>query len=207
MSADKRSVSTDALATLGTIIESGDRDAIHLAVMPIVASEALRPAQHIGIKDGKATAHADKMLGIVDPFLTKNVEEGQKFWLIVYPRQITSLRHVWSHPDFEDQKIDKLVQAESELWLRNWCEINDVPSYDHVVAAVMGEMFDSPDEESWGRSGYVVDKDADDHFPEGYITFLGRDAHCSIPPEFWVHLKNVTGKDPVNKVSYFSCSC
>src|SRR5690348_4912807 len=100
MSADKRSTHTDALATLGTIIEDGGRDAIHLAVEPIEAGEQLYPGQHIGIVDGKASTKAKKKLGIVDPFIDGFVPKGQKFWLIVYPRQITSLRHVWEHPDF-----------------------------------------------------------------------------------------------------------
>lgn len=47
MSADNRSISTDALATLGTIIKDGGRDAIHLAVEPVIAGEELRPAADI----------------------------------------------------------------------------------------------------------------------------------------------------------------
>ena len=43
MSADKRSVTTDALEPLGTIIGEGEkRDAIHLAVEPMTADERLR---------------------------------------------------------------------------------------------------------------------------------------------------------------------
>lgn len=38
MSADKRSIHTDALHTLGTIIGEGEkRDAIHIAVEPCIA--------------------------------------------------------------------------------------------------------------------------------------------------------------------------
>jgi hypothetical protein len=65
---DKRSVSTDALETLGMIIsENEKRDAIHLAVEPVIAGEKLFPAQDIGIRDGKAYSTADHV-GIVDPF-------------------------------------------------------------------------------------------------------------------------------------------
>lgn len=99
---DKRSVSTDALETLGNIIEGGGRDAIHLAVEPIVAAEKLYPGQDIGIVDGKATTKTDKKLGIVDPFIKGFVPEGAMFWLVVYPRRITSLRHIWTHPEFDD---------------------------------------------------------------------------------------------------------
>ena len=52
---DKRSVSTDALETLGTIIGGGQgRDAIHLAVEPIEAAIDLYPGQDVGLVDGKA---------------------------------------------------------------------------------------------------------------------------------------------------------
>lgn len=44
------------------------RDAIHMAIAPMVAEEQLSPGQHVGIKDGKATMCA-KHIGIVDPFL------------------------------------------------------------------------------------------------------------------------------------------
>ncbi|MFP3645186.1 hypothetical protein [Paraburkholderia sp. SIMBA_054] len=112
--ADKRAVATDALETLGMIhFKPEARDAIHLAVEPITAGERLRPNDDIGIYKGKAYQAGErqfagevvhvKALGKVDPFLPNNkfVTEGQRFWLVVYPRMITSLRHVWDHPDFK----------------------------------------------------------------------------------------------------------
>jgi hypothetical protein len=104
--ADKRSVHTDALETLGMIhFKPEARDAIHLAVEPVTAGEDLLPGEHIGLYvDG--TAHKDlRHIGIVDPFLPKSgVKKGQRFWLVVYPRMVTSLRHVWDHPDFPKGK-------------------------------------------------------------------------------------------------------
>lgn len=102
-SADARSVTTDALETLGMIhVEQQKRDAIHLAVEPVIAAMTLVPGEHICLgENGLATvAPPSKALGIVDPFLTTPVEAGESFWLVVYPRRIKSLRHVWEHPDF-----------------------------------------------------------------------------------------------------------
>lgn len=106
---DKRSVSTDALETLGKIHTRQEyRDAIHLAVEPVEAGENLFPGTHVYIKDGKAfnvgfsQTDALRAVGIVDPFISVKVEQGQRFWLVIYPRMITSLRHVWSHPAFEE---------------------------------------------------------------------------------------------------------
>jgi hypothetical protein len=103
---DKRTVFTDALETLGTLIdEHQKRDAIHLPVEPVIAGEELSQGQNIGLgEDGLAYAtlglcRNEKHLGIVDPFLDYFVNAGERFWMIIYPRKITSLRHVWEHPD------------------------------------------------------------------------------------------------------------
>lgn len=189
MSADKRSVHTDALATLGTIIDDTQkRDAIHLAVEPCIAGEELRPGQDIGIFKGRAMSRALKMLGIVDPFLKENVKEGEMFWLIVYPRQITSLRHVWEHPDFHDiaeEKNSEESKAASEKWLREFCRTADCPSYEDVIREIV--------------SGNAFDRD--------YLYFSGMDAHGSIPDEFWTHVEVVTGMEMQERPKYFTCSC
>lgn len=68
---DKRSVATDALETLGTIIDDKQkRDAIHLAVMPVIAGVVLPPGMHVSATNGVAMpAVPGEGLGIVDPFL------------------------------------------------------------------------------------------------------------------------------------------
>ena len=104
---DKRSVSTDALETLGTIHTRKERrDAIHLAVEQVTCGLLqLYPGQHILINEkGEAIGvEPGKGMGIVDPFLTSAVTPGDRFWFVMYPRQVHSLRHVWSHPAFPDE--------------------------------------------------------------------------------------------------------
>ena len=208
MSADKRAVSTDALATLGTIITDGGRDAIHLAVEPVVAGEKIWPGQDIGLKDGRAynqaSIHGIKYLGIADPFLKEAIMPEQKFWLIVYPRQITSLRHVWEHPDFvaTEEKIDsgevvfkaavtiqtsgKTPQQISEEWLRAYADEID-ESYENLMSVADSHQ---------GGGNY----------PD-YIIQGGRFEGESTPDEFWEHYALVRGvKNPVRS-SFFSCSC
>lgn len=113
MSADNRTPHTDALATLGMLhTQTEGRDAIHLGVEQVTAGETLERGQPIGfLEDGKvygswlgcdtANEHYPKCVGIVDPFLDTPIYKGQKFWLVVLPRQITSLRHVWEYHDFK----------------------------------------------------------------------------------------------------------
>lgn len=106
--AEKRSVSTDALETLGKIIGPDEkRDAIHLAVENAIAGQTLNPGDNIGFLPDGTVGYCAKPLGIVDPFLKSPVKAGQRFWLVVYPRQITSLRHVWSHPSFPEKQEEK----------------------------------------------------------------------------------------------------
>jgi len=88
---------------LGAIIDGPcGRDAVHVAVAPVEASCELKPGTHVRLtSSGKATYCKPEMaIGIVDPFLTESVKEGQRFWLCLLPGTITSLRHVWTSPAF-----------------------------------------------------------------------------------------------------------
>ena len=106
---DKRTPHTDALETLGMIhFKPEARDAIHLAVEPVnCGTVPLVPGERIGIVDGTAypAGTNDKTgkvpyHGIVDPFLSAAVKPGERFWFVMRPRLVQSLRHVWEHPDF-----------------------------------------------------------------------------------------------------------
>lgn len=188
-----RKVSTDALETLGTIIdENQKRDAIHIAVLPVRAGRTLKPGEDIGIEDGLATT-VDEPTGIVDPFLKANVKKGQMFWMLLYPRMVTSLRHVWSHPAFEGDnqpvtakptKRDPEIQR-SQTWIQNWADDNDV-DYDVLMQGAKSYL---------SRGEYLC---------EG-----GRWEGTHLDEEFWDHYEIVTG-DTVKedkRSSFFSCSC
>ncbi|WP_199272495.1 hypothetical protein [Paraburkholderia acidisoli] len=153
MSADKRSVATDALETLGTIIDGSQaRDAIHLAVEPVIAAHNMEPGAHVGLMaDGRASEIADKHVGIVDPFLKDGVCAGERFWLVVYPRQITSLRHVWEHPDFARSPDVTLAPqySESEQWIRNFADRVSL-QYDILMDGAR-DWVDSQKRGSWGE--------------------------------------------------------
>lgn len=197
MSADKRKISTDALETLGTIIGPEEkRDAIHLACIPIRAPTYLVPGEHVNSSGFRCPPYATDAVGIVDPFLRRGVEIGEWFWLIIYPRKITSLRHVWSHPAFEEEEKEIHLyglapapdKAKSEEWLRNFIKNADCPDYETVIAKALDNR------DSWSSE---------------YLHFIDRDAHGDIPPEFWDHLEVVTGRKILeeNRAKYFSCSC
>lgn len=189
---DKRNVSTDALETLGTIISEGEkRDAIHLAVEPITAMEKLYPGQDVGLVEGGAGA-CDKPLGIVDPFLKAPVFPGQRFWLVVYPRQIHSLRHVWTHPAFPDeagtpteQAVSDDPKAKSQKWIEGFAERLD-QTYTRLMSAAA----------RWNESGDYT-RDDSETYKDYWDEF----------PEFWKHYEIVTGEAVESKEAFFTCSC
>lgn len=111
---DKRTPHTDALDTLGYIHQQEEgRDAIHLGVEQVTAGQKLKAGDHIGFGEDGLVYKTNKVtkVGIVDPFLNGDLHEGQKFWLVVYPRKITSLRHVWTHPDFPEKEQPLVLDA------------------------------------------------------------------------------------------------
>lgn len=203
MSADNRTVHTDALATLGTIIsENEKRDAIHLAVIPTVAQHSLRPGEHV-----QATGDVGpNPVGIVDPFLpARGVRRGEWFWLVIYPRQINSLRHVWTHPAFPDEKPQEIEQCQTkiredaETRLRAITDSWEGPDYDTFVKlAINGRAGDENDSQYYGNSWNIEGE---------YIYSYGRDASGEIPPEAWDLVETITGKKVKDRPQYFSCSC
>lgn len=198
MSADKRTVTTDALETLGTIIsENEKRDAIHLAVDNAIAAHTLRPGEDVGFLPDGTAGTCEKPLGIVDPFLKNAVKKGERFWLVVYPRKITSLRHVWEHPDFQMAE-DKPIKPSLDLrknsieWLQ--AEASKLGVYDYEELLVHAEYYLMDK----GNGGYGEYWSQGDRF-EGE----------SIPDEFWDHYEIVTGKyaPKEHRGSFLSCAC
>jgi len=218
---DKRKVSTDALETLGTIIsETEKRDAIHLAVEPMVAKETLWPSQHVNadgkhvflIKNINRNDCPAEAVGIVDPFLKEPVEQGQRFWLVLYPRTIKSLRHVWEHPAFPPSELQTLPEAaekESEVekskkWIQDFViecqEYENEIDYDYIKKESL----------TYNNIMRFADEwvDSNQTYPE-YFYVSESLRNKGLPQEFWDHYEIVTGKkvEEKKKENFFTCSC
>lgn len=185
---DNRTPHTDALDTLGRLLDdTAKRDAIHLAVYPVVAGEHITAGDHVRLgPDGKAyIAHTYReAIGIADPFIVETtwpgtkpsrsvIAYGSRFWLVVLPRTITSLRHVWEHPAFpasgecdvapvaatptaEPASATAEAVAASEQWLRDFCDNADCPGYDAVMDVILkGEWRDENHSDDAYYSGGV----------------------------------------------------
>jgi hypothetical protein len=191
----------DATATMGAILpdDVGGRDAVHVAVVAATAAHELKPGQDVAA-DGTIT----NPIGIVDPYLKREVMPGQRFWLFLYPRTITSLKHQWTHPAFADDDASATYsppaqKVESERWLKNFAE-RQYHDYDQLIkAATLDEGASVSFEDDYDYCGARKEVE--------YLHFSGVSAHGEIPAEFWTHVEIVTGKKIGCKPSYFSCSC
>lgn len=213
----KHTTHTDALDTLGTIIGPDEkRDAIHLAVFPLQAGENLMRGWHVKLGEAgcalmRDSTSDDAAVGIVDPFLDQPVRAGEWFWLVVYPRQITSLRHVWEHPAFPPSGETEPPAApetkdEAEAWLRQWLgDQGDNPGFDAVMAVIETGSWCPNPEERWDLSGEYGDGWGDG--PS--LHFRGTDAHGDIPDEFWDHVDVYLGRTvPADeRATHFTCGC
>ncbi len=123
---------------LGKLIEGvAHRDAVHIAVAPVVAGIPLKPGQHVMVVDGQAFATIlEDCIGVVDPFLQQDVKTGQRFYLFLYPNTITSLRHVWSHPAFKTRVPGGVEAIREELKRTVAQRLMDEPRYGIDVPAV-----------------------------------------------------------------------
>ncbi len=172
--------------TIGKLIDATQqRDAVHIAVAPVLAGERLDPGEKVFFKLNDTTtawAHSEKAaVGIVDPFLSASVYSGERFWLFLYPNTITSLRHDWTHPEFKHETKDS-----SERWLR-----------DFIAGASYGEN-DGQYEEVLAAAVRNTDYE--------YLC-LGFEIHGEIPQDFWHHIEVVTGKKTQARPNRFTCSC
>ena len=180
----------DALDTIGSTIDNWKhkRDAVHIAVLPAQAHARLRPGQPVGYKNGVANETAPHV-GIVDPFLgPAGVEFGQTFWLFVFPRTITGLQHIWTHPDLPEMgELREQTPSEAEQTLREEGSYVGL-SLEAIVRAAR----------SYNKDG------------EAYYTGT-EEVYLSDSEKFWAAYEAFTGDKPTDKTqadgNFFRCAC
>lgn len=189
------------------------RDAVHLAIAPVMAGVKVFPGEDVCFqkdKDGnldtttvvscERSDQNSNAVGIVDPFLKDAVWPGQRFWLFLYPGTITSLKHNWTHPAFKKEKEDATATPESTnldlqeamIWMQDFAQRVGL-SYSEVIQA--------------GRE-FVADGE--------YFTQYGTETARSAmyEPEtkavYWKNFEIITGIKPdaaARDGEVFSCSC
>ena len=213
MSEDKRKVSTDALETLGMKIDhTQKRDAIHLAVEPVMAKNILQPGDHVSACGRHTYRGSDVAVGIVDPFLERAVHPGEWFWLVIYPRHIHSLRHVWTHPSFPDEIKEESEIEKSKKWMENFGKnIQWIKDNENIMQIGI-------DYETIMRLANKWSENENNQFESGSFSTIYNDVdtqsiHSEFSDgeikEFWLHYEIITGmKVEENlKRDFFGCCC
>lgn len=134
----------EAVKTIGHLIDAtAQRDAIHVAILPVVADKRMCPGDEAGfVEEGnrELVGPITPAVGIVDPFLKEPVRKGDRFWLFLPPGSITSLRHDWTHPAVSDAPQPKFPESEmdpkevSRKWLLDYAARLNCYDKDPVAA-------------------------------------------------------------------------
>lgn len=167
---------------------SSERDAVHVATVLVQATERLFPGMRVGFVqedvNNTLVGAVENTVGIVDPFLDHPAEEGEWFWLLLYPNTITSLRHEWVHPAFN--KTTEFKKARQ--WMEDFaldCRVG----YEDLMQAAS----------NWLDSGDMFCQSTED----------GREEMWDNNDQFWVMYKVLTGTSvpEEKKENFFTCAC
>lgn len=185
----------------GVPVDGALRDAVHIAVAPMVAAEILRRGARVALTD-EGTAHeSDDGVGIVDPYRNSHVKRGERFWLFLYPQTITTLRHEWTHPAFPDAQavsvaVDPAGVAEAKAEIAQIAEAMGADeygerpmTYDRLMTAADLWIVTGRHEVERGGTSWQTEEFSHERFWRAYAVVTGR-----LVPE---------GKDE----NFFSCSC
>ena len=181
--------------SIGSMIEGvAHRDAIHIAIAPVIAGEPdLRPGTRIGFAafSNEIVRARKDGIGIVDPFLSETPLKGQRFYMLLLPNTITSLRHDWSHPAFSSHEKHGGETAASEEWLMNY--------------AFRVREYDAERGREYAYGKFMED------VRNGTIFYYGSDCHGAYDvkeaDELYRHLSVVLERDVGPDSFEFSCSC
>lgn len=77
----------------------GDKDAVHAPIVAVRAANYLEVGCRVKLnKHNEAIKGSDRdYLGVVDPFLDKDVRRGGLFWMVVRPDKVGEVSHTWVH--------------------------------------------------------------------------------------------------------------
>jgi hypothetical protein len=206
-----------AQENIGKLIDDDqERDAVHMAMAPVTADECLMPGENIGfLTNGTELVGGEsnlidnggegvEFIGIVDPFLQKPVEKGQRFMMWLYPNTVTSLRHAWVHPSFEN--LYPKPEHANPLMIE---PVEPVKRLDMAYIAAREWMERFADDDCDLNYDEIMEG-AEDYLKNGATLFDGPKYDGSYAgSEFWENFQVLTGReiDEDKRGSFFSCSC
>ena len=188
--------SPDVLGKLAR--EGAKRDAVHVAIVPVTCDEVVVPGEPLAVVDGQVkrlvSANEQPAVGIVDPFLLKQEEihPGERFYLLLWPGSILSLRHEWTHRAFDGP------EGEDVYWIHSFADLLGV-DYDTLISDAGEYVKDTSYYRNMGSNMRYEDADSEDW------------------EEFWERYERVSGNPKARELigerggstswGFFSCSC
>ena len=175
---------------LGELLHGDEeRDAIHVAIAPVIAVETLAPGVDVGfVKPGdfETVGHSPaNPVGVIDPFLDRAVKKGERCWMLLFPGTITSLKHKWTHPAFEtnNEDIEWITELATSIGM-TYCSFMEAAK-------------------AFEDDGKITHRGSDERYS---------DISSFTWEEFWERYSRVTGEDPWlgrddKKWPFFTCSC
>lgn len=174
--------------SIGHLIADGvtvERDAVHVAILPVRAAENLVPGTHVGVVSKGLELKVGlvaPLIGVVDPLLPEIVLKGQRFFLWMYPHSVKSLKHVWTHP-VVDNAAEKL---KAKIWLEDFAEEIGI-SYKELMQGAENHI---------DHGGYVT------------LNYDTPDVVYKKASEFWKHYEIMSGQSPSDAEDmFFTCAC
>ncbi len=125
-------------ATLGypQHASSTARDAVHVPIILLQATERFSPGEHFKIEAGnqaiKVSGRKAGGLGIVDPFINRDIGRGEYFYGCLYPNTVVGMVHKWVHPDLPDEC--PYSTEEDKAWVKSFAE-SFGQTYESLMAA------------------------------------------------------------------------
>jgi hypothetical protein len=191
------------------------RDAIHIAIAPMIAHENLWAGVKVMLVRGSTThvrqcdpdrsGEAVRFLGIVDPFLdaggSNEINKGDRVYIYLKPGSINSLRHEWTHPLIAEPvkmaAINKSDEATAEA------------VYQQLVNGPAKQLLQNFAADIDISYEELMDAASDYHHHGNYLSDGGKFEGVSIPIGFWDAYQAVTGETvpKEDQDNFFSCSC
>lgn len=169
------------------------RDAIHIAVAPVMVAEGLYAGDRVKVEDGIAYQADDDAVGIIDPFLRSRrlLQKGERYWVLLFPNTITSLRHEWVHPAFDTVPPTPAEQADAVSVSWRW-----ITEFARELDQTVNRLMDAAN--LWVECGDYTYDNSETYKNVDYDKWA----------DFWKHYAVVTRTPEAARTdSFFTCSC
>ena len=175
---------------LGELLNGGEsRDAIHVAIIQVIANSNLKPGQLVGLigSSKEIVGESNKPIGIIDPFLKDIVQRGQKCYMLLYPNTVTGMKHHWEHPSFVEHVTNEKSNHDKSIQILKYAAEQGGMSYKFLLDSMT----------SYAEHGYRCHMGEN----EEYSGITGWN-------DIWEAWSKITGlKVPDDAWCPFTCSC